>query len=269
MDILRRDLAPISSDAWKQIEQQTTVRLKGNLSARKHVGLSGPHGWNLASVSQGRLRLMKSEPREGIHWGLREVLPLMEVRVPFFLKLMEIDSVSRGLKNPDLAGLEEAAQKAAWFEESCIYFGFAEAGIEGMIAKSPHEPLTLRKQVDLYQEFVERAVVSIQKAGIGGPYVLVLGTEPYLAIMAGDQRGYPLHKRLEGILSGGGMLWSPALEGGVVYSAHEGNYELTIGQDFSIGYAGHSRDTVELYITESFTFQVLEPAAAVELKLNS
>jgi uncharacterized linocin/CFP29 family protein len=268
MDILKRELAPISSDAWTLIEQHAMVRLKGNLSARKHVGLSGPHGWNLGAVSLGRLRLSQSEPREGIHWGLREVLPLMEVRIPFFLKLMEIDSISRGLKNPDFAGLEEAAQKAAWFEESCAYHGFAEAGVEGMIARSPHEPISLRKQVDLYQEFVERAVVSIQKAGIGGPYILALGTEPYLAVMAGDQRGYPLRKRLEGILGGGGMCWSPALEGGVVYSAREGNYELTIGQDFSLGYAGHTRDAVELYITESFTFQVLEPGAAIELKLN-
>ena len=111
MDILKRELAPISSDAWTLIEQQALVRLKGNLSARKHVGLSGPHGWNLGAVSLGRLRLMKSEPREGIHWGLREVLPLMEVRVPFFLKLMEIDSISRGLKNPDLGGLDEAAHR--------------------------------------------------------------------------------------------------------------------------------------------------------------
>lgn len=268
MDILKRELAPISSDAWTLIEQNAMNRLKGNLSARKHVGLSGPHGWNLGAVSLGRLRLSKSEPREGIHWGLREVLPLIEVRVPFSLKLMEIDSISRGLKNPDFAGLEEAAQKAAWFEESCTYHGFTEAGIEGMIPRSPHEPISLRKQVDMYQEFVESAVVSIQKAGIGGPYILALGTEPYLAVMAGDQRGYPLRKRLEGILSGGGMCWSPALEGGVVYSAREGNYELTIGQDLSLGYAGHSRDAVELYITESFTFQVLEPGAAVELKTN-
>jgi hypothetical protein len=36
-----------------------------------------------------------------------------------------------------------------------------------------------------------------------------------------------------------------------------------LGQDFSVGYASHDRDKVELYLTESFTFRVLEPAAAV------
>jgi uncharacterized linocin/CFP29 family protein len=40
---------------------------------------------------------------------------------------------------------------------------------------------------------------------------------------------------------------------------------MTVGQDLSIGYCSAGRDDVELYITESFTFQVIEPAAAVEL----
>jgi len=37
-------------------------------------------------------------------------------------------------------------------------------------------------------------------------------------------------------------------------------------QDLSIGYADHGRDEVELFLAESFTFRVLEPAAAVRLR---
>jgi uncharacterized linocin/CFP29 family protein len=43
-------------------------------------------------------------------------------------------------------------------------------------------------------------------------------------------------------------------------------FQLSVGQDLSIGYAGHDRDRVYLYLTESFAFRVLERGAAVYLK---
>jgi uncharacterized linocin/CFP29 family protein len=45
-----------------------------------------------------------------------------------------------------------------------------------------------------------------------------------------------------------------------------GDYEITVGQDLSIGYAVHDRENVELYLTESFTFRVLEEKAAIFLR---
>ncbi|GBQ12901.1 hypothetical protein AA16663_1317 [Komagataeibacter rhaeticus DSM 16663] len=44
-----------------------------------------------------------------------------------------------------------------------------------------------------------------------------------------------------------------------------GDFALDIGQDFSIGYLGHTADTVELYLQESFVFRVLTTEAVVAL----
>jgi uncharacterized linocin/CFP29 family protein len=44
------------------------------------------------------------------------------------------------------------------------------------------------------------------------------------------------------------------------------DFRLTVGEDFSIGYLDHDATTVSLYIEESFTFEVLEPRAAVRLR---
>jgi uncharacterized linocin/CFP29 family protein len=38
------------------------------------------------------------------------------------------------------------------------------------------------------------------------------------------------------------------------------------GQDLSIGYESHDRETVQLYLQESFSFHVATPEAAVALK---
>jgi uncharacterized linocin/CFP29 family protein len=48
-------------------------------------------------------------------------------------------------------------------------------------------------------------------------------------------------------------------------SQRGGDFELTVGQDFSIGYLDHNAERVRLYIEESFTFWLLSPQAAIPL----
>jgi uncharacterized linocin/CFP29 family protein len=63
----------------------------------------------------------------------------------------------------------------------------------------------------------------------------------------------------------GPIVWAPGLEGAAVLSLRGGDFELTVGQDWSIGYLDHSAEAVRLYLQESFTFRVLAPEAAVPL----
>jgi uncharacterized linocin/CFP29 family protein len=67
---------------------------------------------------------------------------------------------------------------------------------------------------------------------------------------------------------GGKIRWSPVVKGGILVSQRGGDYELTVGQDFAVGYEAQEKKTVELFIAESFTFQIFEPAAAVEFKMR-
>jgi uncharacterized linocin/CFP29 family protein len=63
----------------------------------------------------------------------------------------------------------------------------------------------------------------------------------------------------------GPIVWAPAVDGAVVLSVRGGDFELTVGQDFSIGYLEHTASAVRLYLQESFTFRVLAAEAAVPL----
>ena len=47
---------------------------------------------------------------------------------------------------------------------------------------------------------------------------------------------------------------------------HE-DLELTIGQDLSIGYQYNDNKKVRFFITESFTFRVLDPSIIINYKL--
>jgi uncharacterized linocin/CFP29 family protein len=64
----------------------------------------------------------------------------------------------------------------------------------------------------------------------------------------------------------GPIIWAPAADGALVLSLRGGDFRLTVGQDFSIGYLDHDAERVRLYIQESFAFKVNAPEAAVPLK---
>lgn len=268
-DILRREMAPITEGAWKEIDGQAARVLKGNLSARRLVDVNGPRGWEFAAVNLGSVRVGGAEPVKGVSWGRREVQALIEVRSPFSLKLWELDNVARGAKGVALDTMVAAARKVAMFEENAIYHGFGEGGIKGICDSSTHKPVALAVgDPDSYGDAVETAVLALQKSGVGGPYALVLGTDPYSMVNVGDPQAYPLRKQLAPIVDGG-IHWSPVMQGAVVLSLRGGDFELSIGQDFSIGYKGHDKESVDLYFTESFAFRVLEPAAACEIRVKS
>ncbi len=267
VDILRRSFAPITEDAWSEIEDTAKDVLRTFLTARKLVDVDGPNGWEQAAVNLGKLKVVQNEPIEDVHWGKRDVLPLIELRIPFFLNQMEVDTIERGSKDADLEPLETAAKKIAKFEDMAIFNGFKDGGIGGILDSSPHSAIQLSNEADQFPKSVAEAVIVLKQEGIPGPYSLVLGTKPYEILNRTVGCGYPPQKMIDQLLLGGDTLWSPAVEGGVLISARGGDFELTIGQDLSIGYANHDREKIELYLTESLTFRVIEPAAAVPFTL--
>ena len=62
MDLLKRELAPIVSQAWAEIDRRAQQVLKLNLAARKLVDLDGPHGWAHAAINLGRVVDLSSAP---------------------------------------------------------------------------------------------------------------------------------------------------------------------------------------------------------------
>lgn len=264
-DILRRSQAPISEKAWAEIDATAARVLRTFLTARQIVDVSGPHGWECAGVNTGRLEIPEKASADGIHWGVREILPLLEIRAPFELGQMELDSISRGLANADLGPLEDTASKVARFEDDAVFNGMPAIGVKGLLKSSSHKALKLGDDANAYPGVAASALRLLNEAGISGPYALVLGSKAYYALLGAAGPGYPVMKAIERIADGG-ILHSVAVDGGALVSTRGGDFELTVGQDLSIGYCGHDRKSIELYLTESFTFRVLEPAAVVVFK---
>jgi uncharacterized linocin/CFP29 family protein len=265
MDHLRRELAPVSEQAWELIEEEASRTLKNFLAARPFVDVTGPLGWGKSTVSRGRVRPAVPSPAEHVVADLREVQPLVELRTPFELARDELDAADRGAPDPDLQPVVDAARRAALAEDGAIFHGYEAGGIAGITPSSPHAPLEISDDYDDYPGIVARAVAKLRTAGVGGPYGIALGNTCYTGVIETTEHGgYPVLEHIRTIL-GGPIAWAPGVNGAVVLSLRGGDYELVSGQDFSIGYRTHDETTVELYVEESFTFVVRDDRAAVAL----
>ena len=115
---------------------------------------------------------------------------------------------------------------------------------------------------------VAAALTKLRDEGVEGPFAVALSEQLYRDLTARTDGGYPILSHVQRLIDGE-VIWAPGLAGGIVISQRGGDFELTVGQDFSIGYLDHTPERVRLYIEESFTFLVLSQQAAIPLTVGS
>ena len=130
--------------------------------------------------------------------------------------------------------------------------------------QAPAGPLKLSDDYSAYPGVVAEALNRLRTAGVGGPYAIALGPRCYTGLTRTTVGGYPVLEHVRRLLDGP-IVWAPGIDGAAVLSQRGGDFELTVGQDFSIGYLSHTESAVRLYLQESFAFRVLAPEAVVPL----
>lgn len=264
--MLKRHLAPLSDEAWAEIDAEARRGLDHFLSARRLVEVDGPHGWDLASVNTGKLASADSTV-DGVEMALRQSLPLVELETTFEMPMEEVDALDRGAPI-DLAPVLQAARRAAYAEDRLVYDGLPGTGIVGLVQGSPHEPVSIAEDYSRYLNAVATAVQELRAAGIDGPYGIGLGTDGHRGVIETTERGgYPVLEHLRLIL-GGPVVWAPAIEDALVVSMRGGDFEIVCGHDFSVGYVEHDSEKLVLALRNSVTFRNLGPDAAIALRLE-
>jgi uncharacterized linocin/CFP29 family protein len=260
---LFRELAPITAAGWAAIEEESGSTLRTFLAGRKLVDFSGPNGWEQSAVDLGRVESITS-PHAEVNASLRKIQPLVELRTDFTISRTELDAIERGSQSPDLDPVRVAAVRLAEAEDKAIFHGFAAAGIDGLSNASEHEAISIPGDYEDYPSAVAKAVARLRSAGVDGPYAVALGPRCYTGVVETTEGGYPIFNHIRMILDGP-IIWAPAVDGAIVMSIRGGDFELTSGQDVSIGFASHDAAGVSLYLQESFTFRVHSPEAALAL----
>jgi len=263
MSFLKRHLAPLSAAAWEEIDQEARNALTARLAARRFVDVIGPLGFDASSVNLGRLSDWGTTD-DGAQYALRQVQPLVEVKVPFVVSRNELEHLERGASDVELDAVSEAARIVSRFEERAVHHGAETAQIKGLVEASTHEPVELGDDISAFPDRVTRALIRLTDAGVEGPYVLVLG-ERHFAAVAGHVSAYPMRQQLTKLL-GMEPAYSPGLDHALLVSTRGGDFELTLGADMSIGFDRVLGDEVHLFLGETFTFRVTGGEAVIVLR---
>jgi uncharacterized linocin/CFP29 family protein len=267
MNNLYRELAPISEEAWSQIEEETARTFKRYLAGRRVVDVQGPGGVALPAIGTGHLRNIKASG-DGIVARQREVNALVELRVPFELSRQQIDDVERGANDSDWQPAKDAAQRLAFAEDRAIFDGYAAGGIGGIREGTSNPIKTLPADIRAYPDAVAQAVSQLRLVGCNGPYCVLLSADAYTGLSETSDHGYPVLEHIKRLVDGE-IIWAPAIAGAFVLSTRGGVFGFYLGQDVSIGYLNHTDTTVRLYLQETFTFLLLTTEAAVALSPGS
>jgi uncharacterized linocin/CFP29 family protein len=264
MNDLRREQAPITGDAWQAIDGEVRLALKQLLAARRVVDFRGPLGWSVSAVPTGRVDALTPAPGDGVAASQRIVRALVELHAPFELAFRELEVVARGGSNPDLTPAVTAARAIAIAEDRAVFHGYAAGEIVGICEAAADHTLAITENYELYPGVVARALGWLRTAGVGGPYAIALGPKCYTGLTQTTDNGFPVIAHVQRLIDGP-LIWAPGLDGASVLSLRGGDFALTVGRDFSIGYTEHNERAVSLYIEESLTFEVITPEAAVPL----
>lgn len=262
MNMLRTEFAPISPASWAEINSLVKETLTANLAARKFCDVAGPFGISYAAVPEGRLEVPSGQKKDEVRYGVHQVLPLIESRISFSVNIWELDNIDRGAKDIELESVVDAARKIAAFEDGAVFNGFAPAGIVGLneaAGTSARIPLSLEK--DSVVDAVSEAQLRLKKEGIDGPANLVVNPAlwKFLAhVVPGGSLASIVRKQI-----GGSIIYSETVDGALLVADRPGDLEISVGQDFAIGYEGHDSAKVDLFITESFTFRAITGEAIV------
>ncbi len=260
MDLLKRDLAPLTEKAWEEIDARAAEVFKTQLTARKSVHVEGPKGIDYNAISEGKLGVIKGNKNE-VRSSKYQVTPLVEARYTFELNRWEMDNLERGAKDVDLGPLEEAVEKMAEFEDNAVYNGFKAGNIKGLMEHAK-KSLSFGKDDSSIMDAITEGIIMLQDVYADKPYSLIVGKEAYSRLQK-QVKGYPLIRRIEELI-GSEVVFSEEIEGALLIPYDHDDLELTIGQDFSIGYEQHDSKTVKLFITESLMFRVIDPEIIVK-----
>lgn len=263
MNNLHRELAPISEQAWSQIDDEARDTFTIRAAGRRVVDVPPAGGPALGSIPLGHLE--PGVEADGVQSRLYRAQPLVQVRVPFTVSRADVDDVERGAVDLTWDTVDDAVAKLVDAEDTAILHGWADAGITGLTEACANAPVKLPAELEQIDDAVAGACNVLRLANVEGPYDLVLPQKLYTQVSETTDHGVPIIDHLTQLLAGGEVLWAPAARCALVVSRRGGDATLYLGLDVSIGYLSHDAATVTLYLEESFTFRVHQPDAFVAL----
>ena len=259
---LAREDAPFGSEVWKALDEAMMEAAKAQMVARRLLELEGPYGLGLKSVP------LKDETTES---GLiaTTTLPLVMIYEEFDLGARDLANYEREGLTLDRTPVAEAAMAAAEREETLIFYGDEDLGIEGLLTADDANNVALSDwgEVGAAVEDLIEGVTALDAAGFHGPYTLALAPARYNRLFRRYERGNQTEMEHVKTLVTDGVYKAPGLEdGGVLLATGRQYASIVMGQDMTVGFIGPEGDRVAFTISETLVPRIRRPNAICVLE---
>lgn len=265
MKFLNRETSAIAAAVWKQIDAVFTPMLSQRLKLRSLVGFT-PVPFETDAVATGELKTLSSV--KGLTLSARKPLAMVEIRYDFDLPKSIVEVFKRDKSDFDDTIFKEVSNRFSAVENSLILEGVKGADIEGILNKIPRKPIHAKDTKGLI-DAVASMIAAFKAEFVEGPYKLVLSTATLIKIVAESEGGVSVKSRLESLLGADFFVVCESIgdEKILALSQRGGDFLLYNGLDVSIGFAEEKADSYALFITESCTFRIINPEAALLITL--
>jgi uncharacterized linocin/CFP29 family protein len=267
MEWLRRSAAPLSEKVWREIDEIAGSMFKQTVVARRIADFDGPRGWNHVATQLGTFKPTQVQNRSGkLRASIPDVMLLTELRADFTIPWADIDIFERVGPSLETKSIEEAAHEMALTEDALVFYGTSAS--PGILSshETPRLALSDWSQPGRLVTDVLAAVEKLDTLGVKGPYEAVLSPHHYYSYLrqTGEGGVYPAAKQLGIVIAK--IYNSPAIDGAVLFSTRGGDFSITVGGDFTVGYRAHDDTAVHLFCVETLAAQLLTPEALCLIK---
>ena len=269
MEWLRRSAAPLSQKVWKEVDDIAGSMFKQTVVARRIVDFDGPRGWQHVAAQLGTFKPAQVPQHSGkVRFLVPDVMLLNELRAEFAIPWADIDIFERVGPALETKSIEEAAREMAIAEDALVLYGTSTN--PGILSARDIPRVALSDWLRpgrVVADFLA-AVEKLDTMGIKGPYEAILSPHHYYSYLrqAGEGGFYPAAKQLGIVMAK--VYNSPVIEGAVLFSTRGGDFMITVGGDFTVGYRSHDETAVHLFCVETIAAQLVNPEAVCIIRAD-
>ncbi len=265
MKFLNRETSPIAAAVWAQIDSVFFPLLSQRLKLRSLVGFT-PVPFETDAIATGDLTPLISS--DNLTVSAREPIRMVEIQYDFDLPKSVVEAFKRDKPDFDDSIFKHVSNRFSGVENSLILDGVSEAGINGILKKIPRKPIHAKNTKGLI-DAVASMLAAFGGEFIQGPYKLVLSTTTLIKMVTESEGGVSVKSRLETLLGADFFIVCENIGDDKILALSQrgGDFILYNGLDVSIGYTGEKKESYTLFMSESCTFRILNPEAAILITL--
>lgn len=250
---LGRDMAPLSEEQWKQLEEVVVSTAKELLVGRRVLPLFGPLGAGVAAVPT--LQVTAEGPKSVL-------VELCENGEDFAIDWRQLEQ-AKALGAMDWTAAAIAAAKCAAREDQAIFQGCEECGMPGLLTVPGRIEIKGGDWSDgeaLFADVVA-ATTKLAEAGMPGPYALVASPQTLALTHRWTPQGADLEDMIEELATAG-LYSSRHVPEKTLLVMQAGAHvaDLAVGVDLTVAYVGNDGMTHLFRVLETGALRIKQPS---------